>query len=188
MLSRHLGFALAVSLLLVPVQAAHISYIPAGSDLASLRFEQVKPVRSPEAVYEVTYSYRGQPMGSDEYGGTAFTLQVYFQRDELPPVLRQSLAAGRKWNRADTAAWFHVSTWRDTAPARVVDESRSRLCAYSYGYDGEWAQRDPDCTSVVRLHTIAAPTGYIAVRIDAAGEAAAATSAAPPARPAARRP
>ncbi len=35
--------------------------------------------QSPAPAYEVTYSYKDQPMASDEYGNGNFTFQVYFR-------------------------------------------------------------------------------------------------------------
>lgn len=60
---------------------------------------------SPAVAYEVTYSYIGQSLASDEYGGRNFTFQVYFRPDELAPEVRQALAE-KKWNRADLADTF----------------------------------------------------------------------------------
>jgi hypothetical protein len=64
---------------------------------------------SPATAYEITYSYIGQPLASDEFGGRNFAFQVYFRPDELAPRLRQALT--KKKNRADLAEYFDVSTF-----------------------------------------------------------------------------
>ena len=117
----------------------HVAFIPEGSDLNSVRFEKVKTLKirataadtescedlaarehrsasaeCPQAdamtsVYEVTYSYSGQPMASDEYGNRHFTFQVYFRPDELSPAARKALSAA-KIKRADVASYFAVKT------------------------------------------------------------------------------
>ncbi len=38
---------------------------------------------SPMPAYQVSYSYSGPPMASDEYGSTHFSFSVYFHPDEL---------------------------------------------------------------------------------------------------------
>src|SRR6516162_5563399 len=55
---------------------------------------------SPVPAYRVTYSYRSQPMASDEYGNSDFTFSVYFRPDEISPRLRE-LVAGGKAQRAE---------------------------------------------------------------------------------------
>jgi hypothetical protein len=77
----------------------HFAFILEGSDLNSVRFEKVKTVKIPcedlaareyrsasaecpqadtmTSAYEVTYSYSGQPMASDEYGNWDFTVTVW---------------------------------------------------------------------------------------------------------------
>src|SRR5215472_3470723 len=117
----------------------HVAFIPEGSDLNSVRFEKVKTVKirataadtescedlaardhrsasaeCPQAdamtsAYEVTYSYSGQPMASDEYGNRHFTFQVYFRPDELSPAVRKVLSAAKP-KRGEIARYFAVST------------------------------------------------------------------------------
>jgi hypothetical protein len=48
---------------------------------------------SSETAYEVTYSYHGQPLTSDEYGSRYFTFQVDFRPEELSPALRRAISA-----------------------------------------------------------------------------------------------
>jgi hypothetical protein len=87
----------------------HVAYLPAGSDLSSIRIESIKATKaatkrrsitnqqlcvepwsepggsmycqrtideSSEPAYRVTFSYRGLPMASDEYGNPYFTFSL----------------------------------------------------------------------------------------------------------------
>ena len=174
-----------------------LAYIPAGSDVSTLRFEKVRMVRvpsklrytvdnnceepayqepggssrcaqaqteSPVAAYEVTYSYRGEPMASDEYGNNYYTLHVYLRPDQLDAAARQA-ASARKQDRADTSAYFAVRTYRELVPRVVVDESRSTFCEESL-VDGSWVHKDANCVDEVSYKTIAASSDYLTVRID----------------------
>ena len=69
---------------------------------------------SPVPAYQVTYSYRGRPMVSDEYGNTYFTFSVYFRQDEISPRLREILALG-KIRRAALEEFFEITASRVTA-------------------------------------------------------------------------
>jgi hypothetical protein len=116
----------------------HVALIPDDSDMDSVQFEKVKTIKvrataadskaceqraarehrsastdCPKAdgvtkAYEVTYSYMGQPMASDEYGNRHFTFQVYFRPDELPAAVQKLLASGKP-KRAELAPYFAVS-------------------------------------------------------------------------------
>jgi hypothetical protein len=131
----------------------HVALIPEGSDLRTVRFEKVKTVKvratqadtesceelaarehrsasadCPQAealtaAYEVTYSYTGQPMASDEYGNRHYTFQVYFWPDELPAVARKALATGKP-KRADIAPYFAVRAGLEPQKTGARDESR----------------------------------------------------------------
>lgn len=118
----------------------------------------------PTTAFQVTYSFRGQPLASDEYGHTHFTFQVYFRPDELPPVVRESLAT-RKLSRAEAASYFAVKTSREPEQRVVIDEARSNFCD-TVLLDGCWSQVDPDCRETIHFKTITTPSDYIAVRVD----------------------
>lgn len=129
--------------------------------------------RCPEAqdealvpAYEVTYSYQGEPMASDEYGGKSFTLHVYFRPDELAAALRQPRSA-RKQNRVDTAAYFVVSTYREPVQRVVVDESESTYCERGL-LDGNWINRDENCMDAISYRKVTARSEYITVEIEPA--------------------
>jgi hypothetical protein len=121
---------------------------------------------SPTAAYQVTYSYRGQPLASDEYGNTYFTFKVYFRPDELSPAVRDTLAR-HTIARADAAAYFDLTTY--TAPVRhvVIDEAASTFCDGSL-VDGAWVHTDPGCKDNVHYTTITAPSTYTTVKVDPA--------------------
>ncbi len=114
--------------------------------------------------YRVTYSFRGQPLASDEYGGTYFIFHVYFRPDELAPEMRKALSA-RKLNRVEAADYFTVKTSRETVQRVVIDELRSSFCD-AIVRDGLWTHTDPDCLDRINYKTITTPSEYITVRVD----------------------
>ena len=119
---------------------------------------------SPEPAYEVTYSFMGEPLASDEYGGRYFRLQVYFRPEELPPALRRAIAAG-KVKRAELASYFDVTTSRLPVREAVIDQANSRFCDGNY-MDGNWINSDPHCRDQVSLRTVMVPSEYITVRVE----------------------
>ena len=75
---------------------------------------------SPEAAYEITYSYHGPPLASDEHGQENFTFQVYFRPGELSPEARQAVA-GKKPSRAKAAGYFRATPHQSSsAPGYVI--------------------------------------------------------------------
>jgi hypothetical protein len=119
---------------------------------------------SPMPAYEVMYSFKGQPLASDEYGNRYFTFQVYFRPEELSPGLRRNLSTGRV-RRAELATYFNVTTSRPAVRAAVVDEANSSFCDGNY-IDGNWIQKDPSCTDKVSFKTVTRPSDYITVQVD----------------------
>jgi hypothetical protein len=119
---------------------------------------------SPEAAYEVTYSYTGEPLASDEYGNRNFRLQVYFRPEELPPTLRRAIAAG-KVKRAELASYFDVTTSHLPVREAVIDQANSRFCDGNY-MDGNWIRHDPNCQDQVSVKTVTGPSEYITVRVE----------------------
>ena len=97
---------------------------------------------SPVPAYRVTYSYRGQPLASDEYGNPYFTFNVYFRPDEISPRLRERVASG-KIGRAELAEFFDIATSREPVQETVIDETRSSLCDGNY-VDGNWIHTNPN--------------------------------------------
>jgi hypothetical protein len=120
---------------------------------------------SPATAYEVTYSYVGKPLASDEYGGRNFTFQVYFRPDELAPEVRQALTE-KKLNRADFAGYFKVDTFREPATRMVIDEAKSHFCDGNF-VDGAWTHTDAGCNDEIQLKAAARLSDYITVRVDA---------------------
>jgi hypothetical protein len=119
---------------------------------------------SPVAAYQVTYSYRGEPMASDEYGNTYFTFSVYFQPDEISPRLRRALANG-KIRRVELAEFFDVTTTREHVQRIVIDQANSRFCDGNY-VDGNWVRTNPKCEDNIAYRSMAMPSSYIAVRVN----------------------
>jgi hypothetical protein len=119
---------------------------------------------SPAPAYEVTYSFKGEPLASDEYGNRYFTFQVYFRPEELSPGLRRTLSIG-KVRRAELSTYFDVTTSRIPVRAAVIDEANSSFCDGNY-VDGNWIQKDPNCKDRVSFKTVTRPSDYITVQVD----------------------
>jgi hypothetical protein len=134
----------------------------------------VEPERFTRA-YQVTYSYEGPPLASDEYGDKHFTFSVYFRPEELTTAEREVMSRGKS-GRAEAAELFTLTTSRESVPQRVVDEDHSTFCEGTY-VDGAWVQTNPTCKDNVKFKTITAPSDYIAVRIDPAPRSRALASA-----------
>jgi hypothetical protein len=176
-----------------------LAYIPADTDMRTIRFEKVNTVKVPTKItyttdtnycaelaflrdpggsmecprrragslttaYEVTYSYRGQPLASDEYGIGYLVFQVYFRPDELVSTLR-SVLASRKLSRAEKASYFKVTTSREHVQQVVIDEGQSTLCDKML-VDGVWSNASPNCQERIKYMVITTPSDYIAVRVD----------------------
>jgi hypothetical protein len=118
---------------------------------------------SPAVAYEVTFSYVGQPLASDEYGVRNFTFQVYFRPDELAPEVRHALAE-KKWNRAEFAGYFQVNTFREPVRRIVIDEAKSHFCHGSFA-DGAWTHSEANCQDEIHMKAIASKSDYITVRV-----------------------
>jgi len=120
---------------------------------------------APVEAYEVTYSYTGPPLASDEYANRNFTFSVYFRPNELSPDAQRAIAA-RKISRADAAGYFAVSTYREQAGRVAIDDTKSRFCPGTY-VDGVWTHNDPRCEDKVVYREVSEPSGYITVQVDA---------------------
>ena len=119
---------------------------------------------SPARAYEVTYSFIGEPLASDEYGDHYFHFQVYFRPEELPTGLRRALSIG-KMKRSELTTYFNVAISRPAVRAAVIDEANSSFCDGNY-VDGNWIQRDPNCKDKVSFKTVTRPSDYITVQVD----------------------
>lgn len=119
---------------------------------------------APADVYEVTYSFIGQPLASDEYGNRFFTFHVYFRPEELPSRLRRALANG-KIKRAELATYFDVTTSRPAVRAAVIDEANSSFCEGNY-VDGMWVHDNPSCQDKVSFKTVTTPSDYLTIQVE----------------------
>jgi hypothetical protein len=114
--------------------------------------------------YEATYSFSGRPLASDEQAGRYFTFNVRFRPDELPADVERAVASG-KLNRADLAAYFLVTTYRQPVNQVAVDLRQSRFCDRSVR-DGSWTPADPGCRDDIHYETVSAPSGYLTVKVE----------------------
>lgn len=119
---------------------------------------------SPTVAYEITYSYRGQELASDEFGLGYFLFQVYLRPNELVSTIRSALA-NRKLSRAEKASYFKITTSREQAKRVVIDEGQSAFCDKMLT-DGVWTSIDPNCLERINYKVITTPSDYIAVRVD----------------------
>jgi len=119
---------------------------------------------APTPAYEVTYSYQGQPLASDEYGNKYFTFSVYFRPEEFGSATRETLSRG-KAARSDIAALFNPIISRDAERRAVIDEATSTFCEGTY-IDGLWNQTNPQCKDNVKSKTVETLPEYVTVRVD----------------------
>jgi hypothetical protein len=124
---------------------------------------------SPVPAYQISYSYKGQPMASDEYGSSyslsVYSFSVYFRADELNPALLRALSSGRV-GRTSAGEFFQLTTSRGSMPETVIDRSKSRFCKGNYYVDGYWVHTNPKCEDTVVYKVISTPSPYIAVKVD----------------------
>lgn len=121
---------------------------------------------SPVPAYQVTYSFRGQPMASDEYGNNDFAFSVYFRPDELSPGLRRVLST-RSISRTAAEEFFQLTTSRDSIHQIVIDQATSTRCGGNY-VDGNWTQTNLKCVDQVAFKTVAGAAAHITVKVDPA--------------------
>jgi hypothetical protein len=120
--------------------------------------------QSPATAYEVTYSFKGEPLASDEYGNRNFTFQVDFRPEELPPALQRAITT-RQVKRAELATYFNVTTSRLPVHGFVIDEANSSFCTGNYT-DANWIQNDPYCQDKVSFKSVTTPSGSITVKVE----------------------
>jgi hypothetical protein len=130
---------------------------PDGSNCSTAR------TGTPVTAYELTFSYVGHPLASDEYGNHNFTFWVYVRPDELAPDVLKAISNGKR-SRSDLAGSFKVSTSRESVRKIVVDEAESHFCHGNYL--GGWTPSDANCKDQVHYKALAAPSDDITVRID----------------------
>jgi hypothetical protein len=173
----------------------HYADIPAGFDTGSIRFEKVKRLELPIRIrfvpdpfaclddaskdcqykqaefvataYEVTYSYTGPPLASDEFGNRRFTFDVYFWDSELPAQLNQWLTSNKR-NRADAGRYLAVKIYPEPMPRERIDDRQSSFCEGSFN-NGLWIHSATKCEDrIVYAHTVPS-SGYMTVRVDPVG-------------------
>jgi len=111
--------------------------------------------------YEVTYSYVGPPLPSDEYANQRFTFSVDFRTDELDQRQREQVS---NWKRAEAAEWFELTKSRPVDKVVAIDEANSTFCAGHY-VDGNWVHDDAACQDKVQLRATARPSDYMTIRV-----------------------
>jgi hypothetical protein len=131
---------------------------------------------APTSAYEVTYSFSGPALASDESGNRNFNFQVYLRPDELALELRRALA-DNKASRADLAGFFTVNTQREQVRVMAIDNAQSHFCDGNF-VDGAWKNDSASCRDQVSYKPVIVPSDYVTVRVDAASLSANATIAA----------
>jgi hypothetical protein len=119
--------------------------------------------QAPMTAWQVTYSYQGQPMASEEFGNGNFTFSVYLHPSELSPTARENLS-GHRVSKADAASLFDLRTSRDPVRRVVINETASTFCEGRF-VDGLWMNTDAQCEDSVSYTTIVAPSTYITVSV-----------------------
>jgi len=105
--------------------------------------------------YQVTYSYTGRPMASDEYGNPYFTFSVYFRPNELGPVARSGKAGAES---------FHISASRETIRATVLDQAQSTVCGNT-NLHGHSARAHRDCHEHLVYTPAVLPSPYVKITV-----------------------
>lgn len=132
---------------------------PGGSMYCPSRREE-----SPMPAYEVTYSFEGQPLASDEYGNRKFLFKVYFHPEELPAALRNIISTGRM-KRGELATYFTVTTSLLPVRTVIVDDSTSSFCRGNY-VNNNWIQHDPKCQDKLNFKTVIRRPDYMTVQVE----------------------
>jgi hypothetical protein len=125
--------------------------------------------------YEITYSYDGPAMASDEFGGKHFTFVAYFRPEDFGAATRKMFQ--KKAARSDLAAVFHLTTSREPERRVVIDEANSRFCEGNY-VDGAWQRKDTQCNEIVKYKTVTSPSEHVTIRIGLSGMEQAVTATA----------
>jgi hypothetical protein len=192
--TEHAGESFAVTPAKAKPPFTRIAYIPAGSDLSSITFQGIKPVRIATKSRSTTDTHYCQEAAFRDPGGSMFC--PYTKLDALVPAYQatyvfngQPLASDEygnrkftfsvyirpeelrpevlKLRRADVAALFELTTFRTPEPRVVIDESKSTFCEGTY-VDGSWTPVDRRCEDTVNYKTIPVASDYITVRVDPA--------------------
>jgi len=111
--------------------------------------------------YEVTYSYTGPPLSSDEHANKEFTFSVDFRPDELDQKQREELSEGK---RVAAAEWFFLTKSRPINKRAAIDDAVSTFCP-GHHVDGNWVHDDPACPDHIRFHVITEPSDFMTIRV-----------------------
>jgi len=114
--------------------------------------------------YQVTYSFEGPALASDEYGSRRNTFSVYFRPEEFSPEQRTAVRQG---GRAHLAEFFELTTSRELQSREVVDYNNSAFCDGTY-VDGLWVHTSPGCQDSIRFKTITTSSGRVTARVEPA--------------------
>jgi hypothetical protein len=125
--------------------------------------------------YQITYSYIGPLIGSDEYGSNHFTFSVNLRPEDLDPAVSDAISA-HKMSRAVAAEGLKLTTYRGLVQRVVIDEANSAFCDGNY-IEGLWTHTDRNCREKVAYKTVAVPSDYITVRVDSTARMANLSSA-----------
>jgi hypothetical protein len=120
---------------------------------------------APVPAYEFKYSFRGQPMASDESNATRFMFSVYFRAEDFSPAVRKTLDS--RTARTDAAGLFQLTTARNTVPRLVIDKANSILCPGDY-VDGQWVPANAACVERISYETVLRPSSYASARVELA--------------------
>ncbi len=123
-------------------------------------------VRARSAAFEVTYSFRAQPMASDEFGNRRFTFHVYFPPEALTGELREMLSA-HKMNKTEAAGWFSLTTAGEPVRSLEIDAEASAFCSGNY-VEGSWIHTDSKCVDKIEYKSVTEPSGYVTVTVEPA--------------------
>lgn len=121
---------------------------------------------SPVPAYQVTYSFNGPPMASDEYSGTRFSFSVNMRPEDLSPSVREAISE-RKMSRTAASKFFALTTSRGSMERLAIDEANSAFCGGVYT-DGAWTRTNASCQDKLTYKTVAVPSDYIAVKVEPA--------------------
>jgi hypothetical protein len=124
----------------------------------SIRYDSRVPA------WEITYSYEDLASTWVESAQTRSSFQVLYRPSEISSQVQKALSAGKQ-NRSEIAEYFTVKANRESVPQEVIDEAHSSFCDGGF-VEGAWVRNDSHCTDHIALKTVAAPSGWITVRVE----------------------
>jgi hypothetical protein len=137
------------------------------------------PSLAPESrvpAWEVTYSYTATAAAWDENGQARSEFAVLYRPEELAPQIQKALAERRR-NRSEIAEYFALKTYRETLPKVVVNEAQSSFCDGNF-VEGALVNNNSNCVANIALKTVASPSDWVTISVEAAPAVLAASVAA----------